>query len=184
MRGRMMTLVLGVLVGTIVAGGAAIAITSTAFTYSSTKTGYLAVSPMAFAPDAVGSTGAGDYTNIWVGAGDGLNSADGSRCFNAGVHLPNGSRIRSIRVSYTSGASSDLMLSLVRQNPATGAEAFLAQVNPDNDAGARRSVSVDVPSTKQLVDNQTFVYGIGVCPSFDTTFHGARITYTYRNAGD
>jgi hypothetical protein len=184
MRGRILTLLTGVLVGAIVAGGAAIAITSTAFTYSSTKTGYLALSTMAFAPNRVGSTGAGDFTNDWTGSAQGISSPDGSRCFSTGVNLPNGSRIRSVRYSFTSGPGANLRIELVRVNPATGASTFLAQAEPLNDAGARRSFSTDVPSTKQLVDNQTFVYGFGVCAQDDTTVHGARITYTYRNAGD
>jgi hypothetical protein len=182
MRRHILTLAVGLLAGATLAGGAAIAVTSNAFTYSSLKTGYLALSPMGFAPDSVGSLSPNDYENIWGAAG--LTSADGSRCFNTGVTLPNNARIKSIRFFYTSDASSDFSGSFIRVNAATGTSTSLAQVNPANDSNTRTAVTAAVPSTKQVVKNGTFQYGVGTCPVDGTRFHGARITYTYRTAGD
>jgi hypothetical protein len=182
MKRHIMTLAVGVLAGAIVAGGAAVAITSNTFTYSSAKTGHLALSPMAFAPDAVGSTAPNDYLNDW---NDGsLNSPDGSRCFNAGVNLPNGAKIKSLRVYYSTTNEPDFHGSLFRQNPATGTVTQLAHVDGVDESGQRATGADAVPTTKQIVRNDTFEYGVGVCATVDALFFGARITYTYRSAGD
>jgi hypothetical protein len=177
-----MTLVVGVAAGAVVAGGAAFAITSNAFTYSSVKTGYVALSPLAFAPQNVGSTAPNDYSNDWTTGG--LNSPDGSRCFNAGVNLPNGAKIKSLRVYYSTTNVADLHGTLFRRNPATGGGTQLAQVLGVDESGERATGADSVPTTKQAVRNDTFQYGVGVCATIDAIFYGARITYTYRNAGD
>jgi hypothetical protein len=180
MRRHVPTLVAGLLIG-VLAGGAAIAVTSTSFKYSTTKTGYLAVSTMDFAPDSLAGATL-DYFNGW--GSNTLSNEESIRCFNAGVNLPNGAKIKSIRFFYQSDATSDFYGTLVRANPATGASSRIAEVQPANDADVRTSVSDNIPSTQQQVKNKTFQYGVGVCPFDGTTFLGARITYTYKNAGD
>jgi hypothetical protein len=181
MRKRVPTLVAGLLIGALFAGGAAIAVTSTSFKYSTTKTGYLAMSTMDFAPDSL-SGATLDYFNGWNS--NTLSNDESGRCFNAGVNLPNGAKIKSIRFFYQSDATSDFYGTLIRANPATGASSRIAEVVPANDADVRTSVSDNIPSTKQLVKNKTFQYAVGACPFDGTTFLGARITYTYTNAGD
>lgn len=181
MRKRIPALVAGLLVGATVIGGTAYAITSSSFTYSSTKTGYLSISTMDFAPDGLW-TATEDYFNGWGGSN--LSNTNSSRCFNAGVNLPNGSRIKSIRFFYTSDATGDFFGRLVRVNPATGGTKYLATVSPADDTGVRTSVNATVPANQQLVKNGNFQFGVGACPFDGTVFHGARITYTYRSAGD
>ena len=175
------TLIAGLMIGALLAGGTAIAVTSTSFTYASVKTGYLAVSPMDFAPDhLLGATS--DYLNTWDGAV--LTNQDGNRCFNAGVNLPNGARIKSVRFFYTSDASSDFYGTLMRVNPLTGATGRIAEVIPADDTNTRTSASDSIAATKQTVSNKVWQYSMGACPFSGTAFHGARITYTYKTAGD
>jgi hypothetical protein len=73
---------------------------------------------------------------------------------------------------------------LVRQNPSTNAAATIAAVAPLDDSAVKKAISAGVDGTKQSVNNQAFTYGVGVCVAGDTYFYGARIKYTYRNAGD
>src|SRR3954447_6275749 len=61
--------------------GAAHAITDTVFKYSTPKTGYLTLDPMAFAPD--NSNDAGHYFVSW---GNGMTT-DLTTCVNTGINL-------------------------------------------------------------------------------------------------
>ena len=136
---------------------------------------------MDFVPDSL-SGATLDYFNGW--SSNSLSNEDAGRCFNAGVNLPNGARIKSIRFFYQSDATSDFYGTLVRANPATGTSSRIAEVTPANDADVRTSASDNIALAKQPVKNASFQYGVGVCPFDGTTFLGARITYTYKNAGD
>ena len=48
----------------------------------------------------------------------------------------------------------------------------------------RTYVNDVVPANLALVNNALFMYSYRVCAGFDTVFYGARIAYTYTNAGD
>ena len=136
---------------------------------------------MDFAPDSLRDP-VNDYFTSWGGGS--ISNDDASRCFNAGVNLPQGAKIKSIKFYYTSDATSDFFGRLVRSNPSNGNTTFLATVSPADDSGTRASASDSVPSAKQEVNNKKFHYGVGVCPFDGTLAHGARIKYTYKNAGD
>ena len=156
--------------------GTAYAITSSSFKYSSTKTGYVSVSHMDLAADNSGNT----YFNNWS---TGL-AADG--CYNAGVNLPQGSKVKSVTYFYESGvgAGSDFFGRFVRQDMpnSTGLDLFTA-VNPVNNTGLPSSVTATVGAANQTINNKRYSYGIGVCPGSDGNFLGARVKYTYKNAG-
>jgi hypothetical protein len=155
------------------AAGAAYALTASSFKYSSPKTGYVRVSSMAFIPDSPNTT----YFNSWPdGLADSVNS-----CFNTGVDLPQGARVKSITFYFESGAGSDFQGELVRTRLSTGANQEF-QVSPSNDAGTRATATANVPSIRQPVTSD-HAYGIGVCPGDDGTFFGARVKYTYTSAG-
>ncbi len=193
-------LIAGVLVG-IAITGTALALKSSSFTYSRTKTGYYSLSPMDFAPDSL-HTPTNDYHKFWIDYVDPtpsptddsfvwrLGNTDTARCFNAGVHLPKGAKMKSITFWYESGDlygdlhEDDFYGVLVRQNPSTNAAAAIAAVAPIDDSGVKTPITALVESTKQTVNNQAFTYGVGVCVAGDTYFYGARIKYTYKNAGD
>jgi hypothetical protein len=156
--------------------GAAYALTANSFKYSSVKTGYVTVSHMDFAPDSGSST---THFNSWSG---GLTDSGGN-CLNAGTNLPQGSKVKSITFFYKSGAGSEFFGRFVRMNLGTGAGVDIAPaVNPANDLGTASSVASSVAAVNQPV-TRAFSYGVGACPGSDGTFLGARIKYTFTNAG-
>jgi hypothetical protein len=168
-------LVVGLLIGMLTVG-TAVALTSSSFKYSSPKTGKLSLSPSDFTPN--GCCGY-SWINSWYPP---ALWGGGIICFDTGVHLPNGSRIISIKFFYKSDNTHDFAGGLWRQNLPTGATSTLAYVQPADDSFTLKSVSKTVPSTLQTVANGTHAYMVGVCPG--PYFDGAIITYKYFNAGD
>jgi hypothetical protein len=156
--------------------GTAYAITSSSFKYSSTKTGYLSVSHMDFIPDGPNTT----YFNSWTG---GLTDSGGG-CFNAGINLPSGAKVKSVTWFYESGAGSEFFGRFVRMNMPTAAGLDItANASPVNNTGLPSSVTRNVAAANQTVNNSRYSYGIGACPGSDGVFNGARVKYTYRTAG-
>ena len=159
----------------LVAAGAAYALTSSSFKYSSPKTGYVRVSNMAFAPDGFGS----GYSNAWS---SGLSSASDD-CLNAGVDLPVGSKVKAVTFYYKSGAGSNFIGEIDRKTlGSSGIAKTIAHANPSNNAGTPTSVSVNVALADQAV-KAGHAFGMGVCPGSDGTFYGAKVKYTYTSAG-
>jgi hypothetical protein len=170
----------GVALLALIVVGTAYAITSGSFKYSSTKTGYVSVSNMDMIPDSPNTT----YFNSWTG---GLSDS-GNGCFNAGVNLPQGAKVKSIRYTYSSPVNSEFFGRFVRMNLDSGNGVdIIDPVSPTNDTGNVAKVTGNVHSNQQNVDNTKFAYGVGVCPGSDGTddgvFFGARIKYTYKTAG-
>ena len=149
------------------------AITDGAFTYSSPKTGYLALSTMAFTPDG-SSTAANSWFNSWTN-----NSLSGNGCFNAGVNLPNGAKITSIRVMYSKG----IFVNLVAVPRETGAGTVIATITRSH-ANSNRVGFTNTLADPVEVDNNTNQIGIGICVNTGESFNGVRINYTYTSAGD
>jgi hypothetical protein len=172
-------LVAGVLIGSLLVG-TSVALTSVSFTYSHTKTGYLNVSPMDFAPDSLrGATN--DYFTSW---GAFISNDDASRCFNTGVNLPQGAKMKKLTYFYQSDATSDFFGELVRMNPGANASTTFAAVTPADDTDVPTSVTATIPLASQSINNKRYAYSIGVCPFDGTVFMGVRIQYTYTTAGD
>jgi len=160
----------------LIAVGTAYAITSSSFKYSSTKTGYLSVSPMDFIPDSPNTT----YFTSWTG---GLTDS-GDECFNAGINLPSGSKVKQITFYYSSGPASDFFGRFIRMRGPIGTGIDITGfATPGNDTGTPSSITRNVGAANQNVNNNQFSYGIGVCPGTDGEFYGARVKYTYKNAG-
>ena len=156
--------------------GTAYAITSSSFKYSNTKTGYLSVSHMDFIPD----NDANDYFNDWTA---GLIPNDGT-CYNAGINLPSGSKVKQITFYYESGVGGDFFGRFVRQTMATSVGTdIISAPNPANDTTLPSSVTRNVAAANQNVNNSKYSYGIGVCPGLDGVFLGARVKFTYKHAG-
>jgi hypothetical protein len=129
---------------------------------------------MDMAADNSGNT----YFNDWT---VGLAAAG---CYNAGVNLPSGSKVKSVTFFYESGAGSDFFGRFVRQTMATSVGTdIITAPNPANDTGLPSSVTRNVGAANQNVNNSKYSYGIGVCPGSDGNFIGARVKYTYRSAG-
>jgi hypothetical protein len=172
-------LVAGVVIGTLSLGTAS-ALTSSSFTYSAVRTGYYSVNPMDVAPDSLGNT-ANDYFSNWPTF---LANNDPGRCFDTGVHLPQGARIVQITFWYKSDNTSQFYGELDRLNVLTGGHSTLTSTTPMNDANTRTYTTKRISRSVNIVDNKTFSYAIGVCPRPGSPFMGARIKYTYTSAGD
>ena len=172
-----LTLTAGVLIGVLFLG-TAYAVTSAKFRYDKPQAGWVALSPMDFAPDS--DRTASSYFNQWTPP----RLSSGSDCFNAGLHPPQGAKLKKVVFYYTSGPNTDFFARVVRQKPATATGSNLALVDPADDSGTVAKVTATIPATKQQILNHKFQYGVGVCPNDDTFFHGARAHYTYRTAGD
>jgi hypothetical protein len=176
-RGRLVVLLGFALAGSLVIAAAAYALTATSFKYSSPKTGYLRVSHMDFNPNATFAQWSQSHTS-------GLTTAANS-CFNAGVDLPVGSKVKSVTWYYQSGPSSDFEGSFRMNQLATGVGSpIIDAVTPVEDSGLPTSVTRRVPSTLQRVTARR-AYWLEACPGQggDGAFFGARIKYTYTSAG-
>lgn len=148
------------------------------FKYPDTRTGWYTLSPSDFTPDHVIT----EYFTNWTG--DELTSTDTTACFNAGIHLPQGAKITWIDFYYRSGAAGDFYGELVRQEVATSTAESLGFVNPVDDSDVPTSSSVNIVPGLQKVKNAIYAYMVGVCPNDSGAFHGARVEYTYKKAGD
>jgi len=164
-------------VSTLVLSGTAIAVTDTNFTYSTTQTGYLMVGPGDLVP-------ADNFSAQNYVLDAGFASSGTEACFRAGVHLPQGARITTVRTSYISGTGYDLNFNLRRVNPVTGAENFLVARTVSDDSGVRTYALDAVPSNLGLVNNALHTHAYYVCVGGGTRFYGTRITYQYTSAGD
>jgi hypothetical protein len=106
-------------------------------------------------------------------------------CFNTGVNLPNGATMTRLSVWYTSGASSNPFVQLVRHTLADGTSNVSAFQTIIDDSGTRKQRNLTIANNSLAkVKSGPYTYGFGVCLGSDTVFHGARITYTYNHAGD
>ncbi len=169
-------IVIGV-VATLVLSGTAMAITDTSFTYSTVQTGYLMIGPGDLVP--ISDESANDYYVATHGA---FTTSD--TCFIAPVHLPQGARMTSVRTSYSSGAASNLSVYLSRENPVTGSGADMIARTVVDDSGTRTFVNDVISADLRLVSNALYTYTYRVCVGSNDFFYGARIAYTYTNAGD
>jgi hypothetical protein len=138
------------------------------------RTHHWSIAASGFAPDSLGNT-ANDYFNQWDPAK--LTNA-GSRCFNASVHLPNGSTIKSITFYYTRGSTGTLSGELNRQNLLNHKDGILADFTTTIGATPTYTSKTLKVTGGGLVDTSRFAYGLGTCPRGDSAFSGAIIAYT------
>lgn len=177
-RSRIAVLGAGLLAGSLFVG-ASFAITSQTFRYSSTRTGYLSISPMGFVP------GTADVAQQMESSyGEYLRVTDNSGCFSAPIRLPQGARMKAVRWSYRSGPNYDFNGYLVRQSLEEDAYSIFSVGVPTNHSSTYRHVARAVPLNRQLINNKKFSYAVSACVGTDTYLYGVRIKYTYRNAGD
>lgn len=158
--------------------GGALAVTSTDFTYSSVKTGYYAMPPVDLQPDSASAA-----ANLFKDFG---GSLEGDGCYGAGLHLPQQATIVSVTVWYASTPSSDISVTLSRDTPLTGANAVLVSKLLADDTDVRKAFTQNVSASNpaRVVNNSNTMYTLGICIDEGSRFFGARIAYTYRNAGD
>ena len=161
-------------VAAIAMGATAVAITDSDFLYSPPKTGYYSIHPMEMTPE--GNIAPPDYQPLPPGS---------DACFSTGVHVPQGARITQLAVWYTSPTASDPSFSFVRDNLTDGSTSSVIQsVNITDNSGVRKLAIIPLVGGFTLVSNTGFSYGFGTCPGEGGRFEGARIAYTFTNAGD
>lgn len=154
--------------------GAAHAITDTVFKYSTPKTGYLSFGPFAFGPAA--NIQSYTITPNYI-------QSSGGVCFLSGVNLPNGATITTL-TGWFASSSGNAKVTLWRQPVDSFAEEVIAERHDLDTSGALQRVSVNATQSAAIVDNQRYFYELMGCFDSNDTFHGARIAYTYTNAGD
>jgi len=154
---------------------AASAATDTIYSYTTPKTAYLSIAPMDFAPDGSQSA-TSDYFVSWSS-----NTLTGDGCFETGVNLPQKALIKSVRVWF----QTSVFFNLLATEQSTGTTTSLVSSVFDAPEGdTSRQSQYTTLTTPHQVANGTYFYGFGVCVSPGQAFYGARITYTYDNAGD
>jgi hypothetical protein len=161
--------------------GAAGAVTSESFDYPAAKTGYRVIPPVAMFPTDRGSLNG--YSGGW-GFLRFVNNAPLERgCFNSGVNLPQGARVESIEVFYSGPfAGSGFVATLFQNDLETGAVSVLATgAMPDAEARTSRLLGM---SGGIKIGNKRYSYTFNLCLGEEDMFYGARVKYTYKNAGD
>jgi hypothetical protein len=156
--------------------GAARAITDTVFRYSTPKTGYLTLHPVAFTIQA--------SSMAFVVLQDTAISPEPDGCLGAPVNLPHGATITAVTFWMTTGDPDPASVRMFRTRLQTGANEYLFSENAPNHGGVRRSFSLDVPDFN-VINNAQYAYGVVACMiNNPDALHGVRVTYTYSNAGD
>jgi hypothetical protein len=161
--------------------GAAGAVTSESFDYPAAKIGYRVVPPAAMFPTDLGSMNG--YVSAW-GFLRFVNNAPLERgCFNSGVNLPQGARVESVEVFYSGPfAGTGFVATLLQNDLATGTVSVLATGAMPN-AEARTSLLLGMADGIKI-GNKRYSYTFNLCLGEEDMFYGARVKYTYKNAGD
>jgi hypothetical protein len=169
-------------------GGVAHAITSTVFSYSAVKTGYYGLSPLKFVP--VGYQDAAGYADVSAGGFQSLQLANGNAqgCFNTGVDLPQGAKITSFAMWYSTDTVEGVGAVLLRAKFAYGTDDVIANiVSADTSQTRQHRAATVAASATATVDNGHYVYSALVClnsAAQQSRYYAGRITYTYTSAGD
>jgi hypothetical protein len=159
-------------------GGAAHAITDTAFQYSTPHRGYLGFPPAAFAPGNGGNT----FYNVF-NSGTVLQVANNQTCVNAPVNLPNRATMTDLFVRYgkTTGTAE---ITLVTSEYSTNAATILLDVSLADTSNQPTNIGRSISNAAAKVDNGHNSYWLRFCADNSTYFNNMRIGYTYTNAGD
>jgi hypothetical protein len=165
--------------GALFISGAALAITDTAFNYSAAKTGYYGISNLGLAPNEDG----GDYFNTADGD-TGLGTSGNLQCFGKGINLPNGATIKNLVVYFAGVEEGDVAVYLRRQRISDGGHDMIGSRSFTDFSGTRKSQSVPIVPSFAVVNNAQYIYDVEVCVDPGGAFYGARMAYSYTNAGD
>jgi hypothetical protein len=164
----------GLAVAATVVATSAFAITDSAFNYSAPKPGYFSISPMALSPD--GNNSAFQYFTFYTG------SFTGGGCYNTGVNIPQGATVTSVRI-WSSSNADGVIFRMDALNLAAGNSTNVFTATAPVTGGARQ-VFVKPLNPPLKIGNAGQAYGFAICIDPGETFSGARIDYTYTNAGD
>jgi hypothetical protein len=174
----------GAIVGLFLSG-AAQAITGAVFQYSTPKTGAYSIHVASLAPQFLQQPF--EYS---IGYESGELIVNNIRCFQTGLNLPNGAKLTELRVWYranTTQAIGPMDFRLFRTPFSTGAGELIAFKKAVIISGQRATEVIKLSGANAIVRDNQYMYGFGVCmyvTNPDAAFAGARLTYTYTNAGD
>jgi hypothetical protein len=156
----------------------AFAVTSTDFTYSTAKTGYLIIQPSDALPN--NSTYAGGYA-----IQPGLACTNGGCAFKVPIHLPQGAKIVSLAVYYSQPDAGDIYGYLDRYALSNGATAQLMGGSTSDTSNIRKAVVYrPLGGAPMTVQNNGYFYTYDLIVANTGQFYGAKLTYQYTNAGD
>ena len=162
--------------------GAAHAITESAFVYSTPKTGYYSIDAAALTPE---NDDAKYHQNIdFISPTD----LDARVCFFTGVNLPHGATATQFTVWFSSGSlapGGEPEFAFRRKKFSDGTNNPIAVRVVNDDTATRRAANVPVDADFAVINNAQYSYQVMIClqGSLDLFFN-ARLTYTYKNAGD
>jgi hypothetical protein len=99
--------------------------------------------------------------------------------------LPNGATIAALTVWFDSNASDDPIFVFSRRDLVSGAMVPLVSGPLHNDTATRVHHTFTIPKANGKVINSNYVFTFAYCgQSNNDHFYGARVAYTYTNAGD
>lgn len=158
-------------------GGAAQAITDTVFKYSTPQTGFLQIPNGSF----VAETSTSAYSNNTDAISIGIDTV--TTCFQAPVNLPAGAKMTELDIAYQkANGTSDFTVLMVRRKMSDATSTIMFSQHLANTGYKVAHIPI---TTLQLVDNQQYSYAVELCMnSTSSFFRGARIVYTYTNAGN
>lgn len=163
-------------------GGAAWAITSNVFKYSTDQNGWLMISPSAFVPED------GLATQWTKGTGQALQGTDPSTlvCFSAPVALPHSAKLTGVRLWYARSQTGELTYSFQSRDSVydfgVGTSIIPTRHAPSSTGTTSLNRSITDPSV-QTIDNRRYTYFFRVCMNGGGEVWAVRVAYTYNNAG-
>jgi hypothetical protein len=158
--------------------GVAYAITSSVFRYSTAKVGYHTIHPMDLAADNDSRT----YTILYLEGT--LNSPSGG-CFQTALHLPERANITGMSVWSSETAGGNVTAQIFRTTLSNG-DGLLVANEPSTDTSGTRVGKFYPITSPATVISRNYGYGFDVCLAGGaaSTFYGARIQYSFTDAGD
>ena len=164
--------------------GPALAINDTVFHYQTPKTGWFSIGPGAMAPE--NNTAASNYWIKSVDVGKAILFAPTGVCFTSGVSLPNGAKITTLTFWASSHPGGDPQGWLYRVDATDGTvETVVTKILRDNTTERKTTNAAVTDQSVATVNNQRYMYNFRFCfGSDDDGFWGARVAYTYTDAGD
>jgi hypothetical protein len=168
----------GLLLGALVVGGAAQAITESAFRYSDAQTGYLSIPAAGFV--SLASTYAYPFDNFV----DLRPTTNNGICFGAPVNLPQGAKMSKLAAWYGNSGGT-LSLRMLRRGPEHWFDQIATVSLPNTGSIGVYTMSTTNIQKKEVVDNRHFSYHLEYCAiGMNTVLAKVRVTYTYESAGD
>jgi len=180
---RAVLVAIGGLLTVLSLSGVALAITDNVFSYSTPKTGHLALTPAAFTP--------ADLSKNYANNGAAIRPlAAGQYCWSAPVNLPQSAEMSVLAVAYHLENGDTAFVQFYRQRFSDGVAPLIVSETLPLTGGSYEVASFPITNAStRTVDNRRYGYHVYVCMTengagVNSLFRGVRVTYTYATAGD